>query len=173
MYNHHRSYFPNADGSLNTVKMQPSSLGCSYLALHRDLSTFKDLNHLIWTVKIRFKRSRFDLWFDFNFCDSVWKKGLNRDKSDACLPTQNEMHESSKHFCFGCDLMLKLHRTDIVSTVTVQSISRVIRPKIHFVKYQLATSQMIKWSNLKSPFFLKSQIFHGQISNQVSNLSQK
>ena len=46
-YNHHRSYFPNADGSLNTVKMQPSSLGCSYLALHRDLSTFKDLNHLI------------------------------------------------------------------------------------------------------------------------------
>jgi len=46
-YNHHRSYFPNADGSLNTVKMQPSSLGCSYLALHRDLSTFRDLNHLI------------------------------------------------------------------------------------------------------------------------------
>jgi len=117
--------------------MQPSSLGCSYLALHRDLSTFRDLNHLIWTVKIRFKRSRFDLRFDFYFFVIRFeKKGLNRDKSDACLPTQNEMHESSKHFCFGCDLMLKLHRTDIVSTVTVQSISRVIRPKMHFVKYR-------------------------------------
>ena len=23
---------------------------------------------------------------------------------------RNGMHESSKHFCFGCDLMQKLHR---------------------------------------------------------------
>jgi len=28
-------------------------------------------------------------------------------------------------------------------------------------------------ANLKSPFFFKYQIFQGQISNQIANLSQK
>jgi len=63
---------------------------------------------------IWFKRSRFDI-FAIRFED------LNPDKSAACLQTQNEMHESSKHFCFGCSLMSKVHRTNwlinIVSSI--------------------------------------------------------
>ena len=109
--------------------------------LNRDLSTFRDS---IWTIKIRFKRSRFDLRFDLKcFAIRFEKKDLNPGKSAVCLPTQNEMHESSKHFCFVCSLMPKLYRTnwlaDIVSTVTLRNISCVIRSKIHFVKYCYVT----------------------------------
>ena len=50
------------------------------------------------------------------------------------------MHESSKHFCFGCSLMPKLHRAngtiDTVSTTTVRSILCAIRPKIYCVKHR-------------------------------------
>jgi len=51
-------------------------------------------------MKIRFKRSRFDLRYDLNYSQFDLKKDLNIDKPAACLPTQNEMHESSQHFCF-------------------------------------------------------------------------
>ena len=59
----------------------------------------------IWALfEIRFELKRFDskdrdlIW---KFCDLIFKKYLNRDKSAACLLTQNGMHESSKHFCFS------------------------------------------------------------------------
>ena len=103
--------------------------------LNRDLITCGDS---IWTIKIRFKRPR-------SICDLIWifairfEKELNRDKSAACLPTRNRMYESSKHFCFGCNLTTKLHQWmimfKVVSTVTVPGISCAIRPKIHCVKH--------------------------------------
>jgi len=59
----------------------------------------------IWALfEIRFELKRFDskdwdlIW---KFCDLIFKKYLNRDKSAACLLTQNGMHELSKHFCFS------------------------------------------------------------------------
>jgi len=78
--------------------------------LNSDSSTSGDS---IRAVKIRFNRSRFDSRFDliWSFWDSI-KKESKRDKSAACLQAQNGMHELSKHFCFGCNLMLKLHHTN-------------------------------------------------------------
>ena len=75
----------------------------------------------------------FEIWFEF-FGDSILKRFKSGLILAACLPTQNEMHESLEQFCFGCSLAPKLHRVswliDIVSTVSLQNISHVIRPKI-------------------------------------------
>jgi len=79
---------------------------------------FKSRFHHIWRFDLNYKYSiqRLDLRFDWKFWDSIWQK-LNRDKSAACLPTQKGMHKSSKHFCLGCNLMPKLHRTDWLTDI--------------------------------------------------------
>ena len=138
------------------------------------LSTFGDS---IWTIKIRFKISRFYLKV-LRF-DSIRKKNLNCDKSAACLPTQNGMHELlSKHFCFACNLMQKLHRTnwliDIVSSVTLWIalvvalwtensetdyllMSRVTRPKITSSDIAILT---FYWKFICMFIFVKDLRFH-------------
>jgi len=132
--------------------------------------------------------------FDLNYKDSIQniailfesfairfdsKKNLNCDKSAACLPTQNGMHELlSKHFCFGCNLMQKLHRTnwliDIVSSVTLWIalvvalwtetsetdyllMSRVTRPKITSSDIAILT---FYWKFICMFIFVKDLRFH-------------
>ena len=68
----------------------------------------------IWThVAIRFEVQRCDLkerdlnWdMTANICDWIWKRLKSRQN---WVTTHNWVHEPSKHFCFGCSLMPKLH----------------------------------------------------------------
>jgi len=86
-------------------------------------------------TRLGFKsRSEHIWWFDLNYKDliqknAIWseiwlnifdircEKKLYRAKSAACLWTQNGMHERSKHFCFMCNLMPKLHRTNWLTVI--------------------------------------------------------
>ena len=99
------------------------------------------------------------------------KKDLNPDRSAACSPKQNKMQKPCKHLCFWCSLLLKLHRAswlvNIVSTVTPRSMSRVIKPKIHLVKYRYL--QFL----LKIYFYLFTYLFLWKTWDLVWDLTWK
>jgi len=91
------------------VSTDPYTMGKSQSRLR-----FKSLFEHILILDLNYKDSiektviQFHIWFEI-FGDSIFKN-LSHDKSAACLPTQNGMHESVKHFWFGCELMPKLRK---------------------------------------------------------------
>ena len=76
----------------------------------------------LFAVKIPFRRFRFSLRIDLEFSVIQFEEDLYRNKSVACLLTQKEMHRA--------DSLI-----DIVSAVTLRSMSREIRPRIYSVRY--------------------------------------
>jgi len=77
--------------------------------LNCDFSTFWDS---IQTIKIRLKRSRFDLRFDLNFSAIRFEKKHFKSRQVSCLLTDVKrdawVTEALLHFCFWCNLMPKI-----------------------------------------------------------------